>query len=313
MSTTTTTATTAAAAADPAMAFVADMQQAGKPKAPEVTVESLLAKKKVEVQARELQAREEGLETKAREEQLKSFARATKLATEANVAERERQQQLEDTPSAREEALRQYGELREMGVTGTGKRLTADSPLTTIVTENEIMHQQLNRERSSDMPIVLVHGMVRMAAQLPPLWNLRGAADDLEVLYETSRSGTTREERMYYRTMQQLSIKYGSYFAMSPEMWMVMQVVNVLKTRWEFNRLQGAMQQGSAEVDDATNEALGAFEVSPAAPVPTRADQGGSAVAAALEEVALPRQTIPDGPVEVPKRGARKGKGGAAT
>lgn len=261
------------------MAFVADMQKAAEPKKaaaapqhPEVTMEALLAKKKIEVQAKELQAREEGLETKAREEQLKSFARATKLATEANLAQKEREQAIQDTPAAREDALRQFGQLREMGVTGTGKRLTADSPLTTILLENEIMHQQLNQERSTDLPIVLVHGMVRAASQFPPLYNLQGAADDLEQLYEVSRRGETREERAYYRTMQQLSIKYGGYFTTGPEMYVLMQVIQVLKTRWDYNRRTTAMQQGQSEVDDATTEALRDFErpqaPEVAAPVP---------------------------------------------
>lgn len=277
---------------DPAMAFVAEMKQAAAapkptgPAPPGVNMEALLAKKKLEVQAKELQAREESLETKAREDQMKSFARATKLATEANLAQKEREQALEDTPAAREAALRQFGQLREMGVSGTGKKLTSDSPLTAILLENEIMHQQLNQERSTDLPIVFVHGMVRAAARFPPLYNLHGAADDLEQLYEGSRRGTTREERAYYRTMQQLSIKYGGYFTTGPELYVLMQVIQVIKMRWDYNQQGAALAGGQREVDDATTEALRDFERQQETSAPPAAPSPLAATAAADEATA---------------------------
>lgn len=313
----TTTTTTQGQGLDPAMAFVADMQQAAAPKvakAPEVTVEQLLHVKKVEVQAKELKAREEALETKAREEQMKSFARSAKLATEASLAQKERDQQIQDTPAAREDALHQFGQLREMGVPGTGKRLTADSPLTAILLENEVMHQQLNKERATDLPIVVVHGLVRAAAQFPPLYNLHGAADDLERLYETSQRGETREERAYYRTMQQLSIKYGGYFTTGPEMFVLMQVIQVLKLRWDFNRQSTALAQGQSEVDDATTEALRGFEQPQQPEVARQTPLAAQAPVAAeqqdLNALGQPRQQLPDGPTEMPKRGGRSRKGG---
>lgn len=300
---------------DPALAFVAALAggkvpgtKAAEPPA-KVTVEQLLHQKTVEVKAKELQAREERLEQGAREDQMKSFARATKLATEAAAADRERRQQLEDTPLAREEALRQFGLLREMGVPGTGKRMTIDSPLANILIENDIMNQQLNNERATDMPLVILHGAVRYASLAFPL--MAGAGDDLEAAYEASKRGQTREERAYYRTMQQLSIKYGSYFAMSPEMFAVMQMIEVVKNRVQYNRQRLAMAQGQEEAPDEVEAAMRAYEQPVAAPEPVQSEVVAQLEAAAEEAAAaaqLPRQVVPDGPTEVSRPRGRPRK-----
>lgn len=301
----------AASGEDPALAFVAALAGgktpgAAPPAAPKVTAEQLLHQKTVEVKAKELQAREEKLEQSAREEQMKSFARATKLATEAAAADRERRQQLEDTPYAREEALRQFGLLREMGVPGTGKRMTIDSPLANILLENDIMNQQLNNERATDMPLVLLHGAVRYASLAFPL--MAGAADDLEMAYEQSKQGQTREQRQYYRTMQQLSIKYGSYFAMSPEMFAVMQMIEVIKTRVQYNRQRQALAQGQEEAPDEVEVAMRAYEQPVAAPVQSEVVAQLEAAAEEAAAAQLPRQVVPDGPTEVSRPRGRPRK-----
>lgn len=156
-------------------------------------------------------------EQKAREEQYKSFARAVKVSAEAEAAAAA----IEDTPEKRFDALRKYGLLREMGLPGTRARLSADSPLEKILAEIGVMDSQLNLERAVGMPEQIVTGSIRSAeyAALPFGIDIRGTADDFEALLEDSRKSADPIDRHLDRAMLQLSIKYSSYFAMGPEMY----------------------------------------------------------------------------------------------
>lgn len=229
-------------------------------------VRKALERKNLELRAREMQHKEEKLEKAKRDEQMKAFARASQEAEKLRAAQEAREKREEDTPEAREEALREIGQLREvLGVTGSyGKRApTAETPLVKLRAEIGIMHAQVDLERAAEMPrdaVLWGLKLAEVAATAAGVGDYRGTAADVEQALKRSEESSDPMERHLHRAMLQASIKYSSWFRMGPEMYLALQFAQIARARKEENERGRAVAQESA-VDEATEAEFDKYDV----------------------------------------------------
>jgi len=215
-------------------------------------VKAALDRKDLELKARRQQAEAEKLNQQRREVQMKQYAAATKASEAAKAAAADDS----DTPESRQEMLRQIGLMRQMLETpGTGRRCTADTKLRDLQAELGVMHSQANLERAHDAPRdTLVHLMRLAEAAAWPLADFRGSADQFQRQLDESARSTDPMKKHLDKAMLQASIKYSSWFAMSPEMYLVVAYANIARAQYEANQGRSRAEAATVMSDEIARE-----------------------------------------------------------
>lgn len=198
---------------------------------------------------------EHKLKQKEREDMMKSMAKATKEADTARTLRLMEEQKEEDTPQARETALRKLGQMREMlGVHGTKKRIDHNTPLHVMKTELAIMNSQVNMERAIEMPREILDLALTAGEQFAaPFYPCHGLADEVsDMLERAATDDASEKERHFSRALAQISIQYSDWFELGPAMFMAMTIAEIAKTKHEEHaELRRRAENAEADAEEA--------------------------------------------------------------
>lgn len=178
---------------------------------------------------------------KLRLEQQKQFAKASRAADEVKADLAASQYDSVDKETkAKDDAMRKVGLLQQrLGARGTGRRLTAASPLKEWILELEICNSQLNLERASDVPEQMLYGVMKLVEEVArPAYNIDGLTDDFKAAVQASREADPGSFDSHLdRAMLQCSIKYSHLFAVSPELYVAGSILKLAQQRHHKNEV----------------------------------------------------------------------------
>ena len=188
---------------------------------------------------------------KLRMERDKINAKAVKQSAAAQ-AQREIDENLSEEGAAKEkeDLMRKVSLFRErLGVHGTGKRITVDTPLHMLKTEFELCNSQMNLQRAEEMPrqffVETARAFEIAAARFV---DFRGTTDEFDECIERGKNAEPNSfEWQLNRAMMQCSINYSHLFAVRPELFIVGSFVKMAQERARLNNGH-AREMGAEDV-----------------------------------------------------------------